>query len=367
MHNQWGMRVFVMMKRIIGVLLLLAVCANGVASASNMAVTLRTHGSLAIAEGRSLELVCNGGEGESSLTLGPDRLLPMETGFRWFECRIDEEDLWSQISDVVLTGNSGELTLDLWPASEIRGRIIEPETIGNLSMRVLVSGRSDGGTEFSGSRQCVIGTERSFSCRVPAAQAVDAKIRLSGHVSHFLWAVDTTKTTDLGDRKFLPGASIVGRVEIQGRCDDPGSPIVVQIMPLTSGWKTFEQEARLERQAAMTETGRRGFFHFDGIESGTYTIKAEQKGCGLAQMSPVTVYPEAETTLRETLVLKPPGELEIVVNPPVDLFGKEWSAELVQITAISGARKALGSSRVYDSGMVRFGGLPMGVESSGVV
>lgn len=360
MHDQWGMRYVLPVKRRTGSVFLLALCATGVSVAAELAVTLDTHGSMTIPAERVLRLVCDTGDQALVFDLGPDRRISVPDVYDWLGCRIDEKDIWSRSAQPTLIGESIEITIDLWPAAEVRGWTVEPEVFEDIPMQISVSGSIDGSIEPLGSRDCMIGADGSFGCPVPAARALDAKIRLTGHISHFLWGLDTTTDIDLGERRFRPGASVIGRVEIRGLCDDPQSPVVVRLVPLLSGWKNSKQEDRLKRQATAVETGRQGFFHLDGVQAGKYTVSAEQTGCGLAQMSPVTVYPQAETTLREPLVLTLPGELEILVEPPVDPWGEEWKAELVHITPVSGTRKFLGDRKASTAGIVRFEGLSRG-------
>ncbi len=225
-------------------------------------------------------------------------------------------------------------TFDLWPTSEVYGRVRLAEG-GRAPARILLRVQPPWGSDLrdrfgEALIPCPI-EAGSFRCAVPATR-LDLGFRARGFISHYRWAVEIRPGTpvDVGTLVLKPGSSVAGRVEAADPGFDPAR-VKVLLEPL-AGPAHGQAAGRAQLAATATEAGLdvQGFFHFEGVAPGAYTLRAEHPGFAPAQLHPLLVAPGAESALREPLVLERPIELEIQLTPPMDPRGRAWRLLVVR-------------------------------------
>jgi hypothetical protein len=241
----------------------------------------------------------------------------------------------------VVAPTSETVTITLWPTGTLTGTV---ETTGNEDMPTELAVRfaPSPGTKPEGlisqtTLVCPI-KEKRWVCDLPAVD-LDLRLRATSFVSHFRWgvAVAAGKRRDLGKILLKRGASLVGVVETAEGVVSPKF-CQVEITPMEAA-DTLppDEKSRLKQLLLSKKVTERGFFHFEAIPPGSYILTARQPGFADTRLYPVTVMENAETALRDPLVLELPLALEVRINPPVDLYHQPWKVVLWQLSAISGS------------------------------
>ena len=248
--------------------------------------------------------------------------------------------LWSPGETVYVEPEGAGATLMFWPTAELVGTVValsgEPPP-GELSVRFESSpsreAHADNAVPVS-TETCTV-AKRSFSCQVPAG-TLDVRLRSPGHVSHYLWALSIAagETRHLGALTLRPGASVSGWVEIAG----PGdlSKVQVSLLPQAGGHVTRER-ASIDRRALSATASERGFFHLEGVPPGRHDLTAALEGFAPARRA-IEVLERTEAVVREPLVLHPPLDLEVQLEPPRDPWDRPWK---IQLQRISESRTAI--------------------------
>jgi hypothetical protein len=221
------------------------------------------------------------------------------------------------------------LTTRLYPAATLAG-VVEAPNSESTPGELLVSLASLAQPELTSVKiRCPI-TTGNFSCRIPAGK-LDIKLRAEGYISHFLWDREVLpgKITDLATLELKRGASVIGWVEVVDGKLDPAS-CELQLKPSVGhGRRQVLSESRSQHGTLKARVNKRGFFHFAGVPTGIFTVRAEQPGFAPASVQ-VRVLETIETGLPGPLQLQLPVTLEVSLIPPVDPYGKPWSLRLVQ-------------------------------------
>ncbi|MCB1034573.1 MAG: carboxypeptidase regulatory-like domain-containing protein [Acidobacteria bacterium] len=220
-------------------------------------------------------------------------------------------------------------------------------------------GEDPGYTFPETSVSCPASKER-FECELPAGR-FDLRVRAKGFVSEYLWGVEVraAQLKDVGLVTLHRGASLVGRLEVsEGRL--VAGACRVSITPFVSGVPEGAGRRRHRELALEAKVGKDGFFHFQDIQPGSYVVEAEQKGFGSAKYFPVTVMENAETELREPLLLEPPVEISVAVNPPRDAFGEPWKWRLYEPSDVSEQLEEVAAGTLSEDGLLHRGGLVSG-------
>jgi len=248
---------------------------------------------------------------------------------------------WSEPRPLLVAGDEAgeagsprDVTLLLRPAAKVAGRLVFPSGEGPVDELLLTLDRA---RDFS--RQpprdalhavetCAVEPKGEWRCTVPALP-LDLKLRVSGYVSHYLWAVKPRagETRNLGDQRLERGASVAGWVELEDG-GPPGRETRVTLEP--SALVPREQArrrglSRLERQAEVDE---RGFFHLDAVPPGRYGLRVEKQGYVPVERV-FQVLEGREVVVRPPLVLARPVAFELRVTPPRDPYRRPWEPSLL--------------------------------------
>lgn len=245
--------------------------------------------------------------------------------------RVEAAGLWAAPA-VVAAGTP--TTIDIWPASVVRGKVTVPRNEappGEVTLRFDPGPRADrrppGATV-----PCPL-REGAFECTTPAASSLDLRLRARGFVSHYFWArpVPVGGHLDLGTVALRRGGSVVGWVESTG-VPLPGN-CTLTLTPAAAGRVASAAETeRTRRLAGLARPTERGFFAFEELPAGRYTLTARQAGMAPAVVTPIEVIENAETELREPIRLAPPVRLEVLLEPPRDAYGEDWRVEAAHET-----------------------------------
>lgn len=254
-----------------------------------------------------------------------------------------DDTFWSPGILIHIADRQDRFEIPVWPAGLLQGRLVL-ETHETLPQSLSVSFESAGSTgqgqkakpviPFTTSK-CPVDSKGRFECLLPA-QNLDLRLRSQGFVSHFLWSFNVIPHNrhDLGDLKLQRGASLAGLAESAAEAWSPQKAEARLTRKLIAGGADVTLE-RLRKATLVRRLEKNGFFHFDAIPAGTYVLEVHHPGLATAQVSPLEVFPEAETQLREPVQLYEPITLEIYLSPPRDWSGKPWKLTVYQASAHS--------------------------------
>jgi hypothetical protein len=276
------------------------------------------------------------GPGSSDVTL-PGALV--------WEVRAEAEGWWSAPVPVYVVGAPATVTLDLWPACELRGALTIPEgekpppsiavhfaTSNPAVVREGVAVVPDKDTPPFGDVACPV-KERRVSC-VIAAGVLDLKLKAAGFVPHYLWArkLPERGVLDVGTLALKPGASLAGSVTTASGPADPKT-CELSLTPLEGETPPLTELGRTRARVAAARPNPRGFFTFDGLAPGLYTLEARQPGFAPGVRGPIRIEPRSETEIPDRIVLERPLTLSVEVRPPRDAQGNPWTVQVYALQA----------------------------------
>ena len=293
--------------------------------------------------------------------------LEVPPGSVW-RLRVKASGLWSPKTLVTAPGERESVVararLGLVPEGIVEGRLAvgrgeqRPE---ELSLRFGPANPEPGtGEEQEEVVWCEV-TDDRFSCQVPAGYH-DLRVRAPEFVSHFYWGrrIAPQARLDLGRIELVRGASVVGRVEAADG-ELSAESCRVKLAPLAAGRSRGQRSQAQERRLALeTKVTPRGFFSFEGVLPGSYIVTAEQRGFAPARIFPVTVMADAETEVREALLLERPVPFEISLQPPVDPWDRPWAVKVLQRSEIPGGIDRVSDGQIPTDGTFRIAALPPG-------
>jgi hypothetical protein len=178
----------------------------------------------------------------------------------------------------------------------------------------------------AGVATCAVGPAGEWRCRLPAGR-LDIALHPEGFVPHYLWNTEAVegKTIAIGSRKILRGASVAGWITREE--GTPAEKCNVRLEPATAAGRPNDPVLDFLRTVANeVPCQKKGFFQFPAVAAGSYTVIA-QEGEARAQVSPVIVYPGAESRLTRPVVLRRPLDFELALSPPTDWLGAPWRVE----------------------------------------
>jgi len=193
--------------------------------------------------------------------------------------------------------------------------------------------------------------ERAVSCILPVG-SWDLRLRATGYVSHYFRQVSVAPGSDssLGSARLQHGSSVVGWVTT---VSGPASPRQCRVRleaPLPAVPENPEVVSRSAQRALETAIDDRGFFHLRDVPVGTYRLTASQPGFAPAVVAPLRVLTNAETELREPIVLLRPAELHLLVDPPIAPDQQPWHLFVLQPGQITGHAEKVAEGRCGPNG-----------------
>jgi hypothetical protein len=235
----------------------------------------------------------------------------------------------------VVTVGGGEVSvpLKLAPATTIDGTIRqsrEAAAIASLVITWSAASPTAEGAPPAGSNECVVQKAGVFRCEAPVGR-IDYNLHARGFASVFRWANDVPVTgLHLREQNFVPGASLLGRVQISSKTKTR-RPVRVVLTPVELRVRSGDDAARLaaarNREAPIS---KRGFFQFDGLAPGRYRVSATAPPL-VSHAVDVDVIGTAEAELRQPLLLGDAKRLRLHLSPAADDSGRPWLVELSSV------------------------------------
>ncbi len=246
-----------------------------------------------------------------------------------WEVRVIDEHLWAA---PVFLRNEDSVTVNVWPTVPLKGT-----TNGVTTLRAGFKPLEPGGA--AGEVDCSV-KEDWWLCAIPAGR-YDLRFSSSGSAPEFRFDVTLRDDTKPMTLKFVPGASLSGRVEAARGVKLPADGAIVT---LTS--------AGVEG-AAWKDTARgnaKGFFQFKGLAPGDYSIRGEGKGGLTTQQELVKMLAGTAAELNASLLLDQPKKLTVTVFPRLDPYGNRWIVRMVSNKPRQARGEILAESPVSNAG-----------------
>jgi hypothetical protein len=266
-----------------------------------------------------------------SLKVPGEAVIALPAGWAW-RIRSASPQWWTeeQWLPKLLAAPESTVTVRLFPAGKLITRLqLPPGGQRPAALELRFQTVPDAASRVSRTTiACPLNGER-YQCSLPAA-ALDLRVKAEGFIPKYLWGVGVKPGAehDLGKISLKRGASIVGWVQNQGT-SAASKERKVELMPYIPGPQSLRAPLEL-RQAMARETvaNERGFFQFERVLPGTYSVTASQPGAASGSVDSIQVFPDLEAEIREPLVLAPPVSAKVILNPPTDPYGLRWMVEL---------------------------------------
>lgn len=277
----------------------------------------------------------------------------------WRLC-LQAEGLWAACRTLEAKGDGDLLipvTFTTWPEASLAGRLhLEGEEELPEALEVSI-GPSPGPGPASALEEttlrCPLGEEGRFECSIPATSFF-AAVRQSGFVTRYFWDLEPSagEQIDLGLVRLLPGASLVGTVDLATEGLEAGG-IAVRLVPAVGPGTPAAIAGRVEKTARSAKATSAGFFQFTDVEPGTYMVAASHPSFATSSVGPVEVFPGKETALRAPIRLLPPIQLDLLIAPPTALGGRPWRVEVFRARDWSAGSDRVFRGEAESSGSVR--------------
>lgn len=245
------------------------------------------------------------------------------------------EGYWSPPVQLSASAQSPRALLTLWPAGEVRGRwLLSADEQRPRRMKVRfhrLSGpeqAAPGDQAGDGEVECRVLVSAHFRCPVPVG-SWNLRLGAIDFAPAYLWKQKVTpEALQVGDLQLRRGGSVSGWLPTcEQTAARTGCSVSLQRMP---GGQVLDPQTQEEMrdQALESPVHENGFFQVSGVPAGSYVLEATQQGFAPGHFFPVLVVENRESELREPLLLEPPLELRVQVEPALDPQGQPWSLEL---------------------------------------
>ncbi|MDP9120012.1 MAG: carboxypeptidase-like regulatory domain-containing protein [Acidobacteriota bacterium] len=256
----------------------------------------------------------------------------------------------------------------LWPTGKIAGEVTAPPQERRpqaFEVRFQPAAGSAGSAGPSGLVYCPIDGDHGdqWSCEVPSGR-LDIRVRAEDLIPLYLWSVEVPRhgQVPVGPYRLVRGASLLGRVELEGQRGKPGQNPSVELRVLRHGHGpgTAAPAERLSEKTLTAQVDDRGYFLVAGIASGAYIVTPQLTGFVPERSPTVTVQPGGLIELPEPLVLRRPAELVVQLAPAVDSYGQPWRLNLLRADPPESRIERAGEGATDLSGLWRKAGLTPG-------
>jgi len=273
---------------------------------------------------------------------------------------LDAPNCWAKPRTVeVRPGLAGSLTLEVVPLGRVRFSLREPGLGPAASIEAAFVSASHGlreragGHPIEGTAHCEV-VEAEFACKVPAA-TLDLVVHARGFASHYAWDVTIPPLGEhrLGVLSLRPVSSIAGRVRTTR-----GAAATARVSLVDRDGQPLHPAGPPKKRQLTSTANYRGFYQLLDVPPGDYRIVAEQPGWSVASAS-IGVFARTETRV-DTLVLRRPQSLELLIDPRVAPSGRSWAVEVVARAADAGGFRTAGDASASAEGRFRIGGLSPG-------
>jgi len=133
-----------------------------------------------------------------------------------------------------------------------------------------------------------------------------------------------------------PGASLAGWVVTEDREPLP-EELEVRLAPRSIAGGDTRVTDGMRELALTLQVGEDGFFQFGGIAPGDYVLLVEAPGYATASLAPVEIREASETLLDQPVVLHPPIDLVLEIDPPLDFQRRPWLVSALRASDDTGA------------------------------
>jgi len=178
-----------------------------------------------------------------------------------------------------------------------------------------------------------------WKCAVPASGRVDLRIEGAAVMPVYRWGegIGEEQAIDLGTLRLRRGATVSGWLRVDNEKDRPKvpeQPVRVRLVP--RGLPGLRVGLRPNPVPLVTlETGSQpwGFFRFDNLPPGLYTVEASAPGFAPVRLGPIRILGDRSIELRRPLRLRRPATLAGGIYPPVPPVrkdqGEAWRVHLL--------------------------------------
>lgn len=280
-----------------------------------------------------------------------------------WQARLTADGYWAP-EELLTPGRS--VRVELRRSATLRAVVGVPrgdEPPASMSVR-LSSGRQ--AAELLPPFDCPI-VEQRIDCAIPAGVDLDLRLRARGFVSHYLWGFDAPPGGELtlGNLALRRGGSLVGWLAVDG--GRLTAETTVALEPLGGDGSASAGAGGGEHSSPPGAVGRfqtapneNGFFAFDGLSPGAYRLTATQPGMAATELFPLQIYKDSETRIDQPVLLAPPREVEVYVDPPLDAFGEPWRVDLGRDAQAGRIEPVRAENPYTEAGGWRITGLPAG-------
>ncbi|MBV8544910.1 MAG: carboxypeptidase regulatory-like domain-containing protein [Acidobacteria bacterium] len=254
--------------------------------------------------------------------------LPLGKGL--WQLRVIDEHLWAA---PLFLRNEDSVTVKVWPTVPLRGTT-NPLTALRVGFKPL---DTDGA---AGEVDCSV-KEDSWVCAIPVGK-YDLRFASTGFAPEFRFNVSLRNDPKPIPLKFVPGASLSGRVEAVRGVKLSAEGVTVTMTAAGGG-----------EGAAWKDTARsnaKGFFQFKGVAPGDYSIRGEGKGGLTTEPEHVEVLAGVAAELNASLLLDLPKKLTVIVFPRLDPYGDRWIVRMVSNNPRHARGEVMGESPVSNAG-----------------
>lgn len=243
----------------------------------------------------------------------------------WWRIEAEIPGYWAR--EAVVAADGGETSLRLFPLGEVRVGTAVPRgeaAPGELTVHFVPAARGillgPGKTPperqdaLRGEVACRGAAASGWSCELPAGE-VDLRFHAPGFASEFFWKVRVPprETADLGRLALVPGAALLGRLELPSIAELDPANVEVELAA-----ETFDSlDPRTRRLGRTAALGEGGLFQFRDLAPGVYRLTARAEGWAPAERTSIEVRAGLETELIWPLELRRPAAVEICLDPPV--------------------------------------------------
>lgn len=235
----------------------------------------------------------------------------------------------------ILEDGIKSITLQAWPAGSVAGIVVPPEGRRRPdSVRVTLWPVDATPKQTLPPQVDVLAAvdpaTGKFEVAVPAG-TLDLRVRAKGNVSHYRFgvALQPGAKYDVGELHLKPGASVVGYVAAAADLHllSWGDAFVRLTPAAFDSAPTATDRRRAGALGITVRPNARGFYHFEGVAPGEYTVQAIQ-GRNLSNSVRIVVVPEVEAFVNDRLLLEKPRSLTLRITPATAPRLQQWNATL---------------------------------------
>jgi hypothetical protein len=298
---------------------------------------------------------------------GRDGSISLPPGDWFLSARFADD--WSEDRLVTVGGGAEQQTieLDTYPLARLAARVTladgrTPRELRAYFHRVQIAAVN---APPEGNVSCTV-SKGAATCALPAGD-YDVAFRIHGYATRYCWnkllAADG-RAVDVGTLRFVPGATLSGRVEVAQPRKALLDHVSVSVQPAAIPGANDDQRHRAESARITVHPTLKGFFAVD-LPAGEFTVQASL-GDLISEERRVDIAAGSEAMLRQPLQLEPQRTVTVRVHPPVNPWSTPWTVEFAEVdpTGVVLSERAMKTSA---DGSCRFGNVLPGTHRLNIV